>query len=271
MPQEDKYNYLLHYIEDLQSKGRYTFSLDQVREKFKDMNSEAIRSGLYRLSRKNKIASIHKGFYVIVPPEYVSRGLMPVVSFIDQLMSYLKKPYYVSLLSAAALHGAAHQQPQEYFVMVEAPVLRSKLTKGHKINFIGKKKILSDGIISKKTQTGYIKVSGPELTALDIVLFESRIGGLNRVATLLDELLDEVDPEKLKVLLKKDIPIAIVQRLGYLSDKVLGKKKIAASLRNWIKNKKLLRVPLEAGGKRSEFPVDADWKIIVNAEPESDL
>ena len=271
MREEKQYNYLLRYVETLISKGKYTFSLEQVKKDFKHLSNRAIQVGLSRLAIRNKIVSVHRGFYVIVPSEYASRGLLPVVSFIDSLMTYLKKPYYVSLLSAAAFHGAAHQQPQEYFVMTDLPILRTKLIKGHKINFTAKTKMSPDGIISKKTETGYIKVSGPELTALDIVLFEKRIGGLNRVATLLDELLDEVDPEKLKALLKKNIPTAFIQRLGYISDKILKKKKIASAIREWIKNKKLLRVPLEAGGKRSGFPVDADWKIIINAEPESDL
>jgi predicted transcriptional regulator of viral defense system len=271
LKKEKHYNYLLSYVESLQSRGRYTFSLEQVRTEFKHMGDWAIQIGLSRLSKKNKIVSVHRGFYVIVPPEYSTMGVQPAILFIDQLMTYLGKPYYVSVLSAAALQGAAHQQPQEFFVMTDLPVLRSKKIKRLKINFLSKLKISEDGIISKKTESGYVKVSGPELTALDIVMFENRIGGLNRVATLLDELLDEVDPEKLKALLKKDVPIAIVQRLGYISDKILGKKKIASMIHDRIKNKKLLRVPLSPREKRSGFPVDADWKIIINAEPESDL
>ncbi len=271
MKEEKHYNYLLRYVEGLHSRGRYTFSLEQVRKEFKHLGDWAVQIGLSRLSKRNKIVSVHRGFYVIIPTEYASRGILPVVSFIDSLMSYLKKPYYVGLLNAAALHGAAHQQPQEFFVITDLPALRAKLIKGHKINFIAKKKIAPDGIESKKTETGYMKVSGPELTALDIVLFENRIGGLNRVATILDELLDEVDPAKLKVLLKKNIPLAIVQRLGYISEKILKKKEVASAIHDWIKNKKLLRVPLQAGEKSSGFPIDTDWKIIINAELESDL
>lgn len=32
-------------------------------------------------------------------------------------MKFLGQPYYVGLLSAAALHGAAHHQPQEFQVV----------------------------------------------------------------------------------------------------------------------------------------------------------
>src|ERR1035437_9760159 len=116
-----------------------------------------------------------------------------------------------------------------------------------------------------------MKISSPELTAIDIVLYENRIGGLNRVVTLLDELLESVNPEKLKILLKENIPLAIIQRLGYLCEKVLKKKEIIPVLLEHIKNKKLIRVPLSVHGKRSGFPVDSEWKIIINSKPESDL
>ena len=33
-------------------------------------------------------------------------------------MAHLNQPYYVALLSAAAYHGAAHQKPQVFQVMI---------------------------------------------------------------------------------------------------------------------------------------------------------
>jgi predicted transcriptional regulator of viral defense system len=61
---------------------------------------------------------IREGFYVIVPLEYASSGILPPEWFIDELMKFLRQPYYVGLLSAAAIHGAAHQQPQEFHVVI---------------------------------------------------------------------------------------------------------------------------------------------------------
>ena len=271
MQRANEHNYLLKYIESLQSQGQYAFSLDQVRKEFKQLSEWAIQIGLNRLVNKNKVVSVHRGFYVIVPPEFAVRGILPASSFIDSLMSHLKKPYYVGLLSAAEIHGAAHQRPQEFFVVTNLPSIRHKLIKGLKINFVSKIKISKEGIERKKTDTGYMKVSSPELTAIDILLFENRVGGLNRVVTLLDELLENVNPEKLKTLLKKNIPLAIIQRLGYISGRILNREEIAAVLLNYLKNKELMRVPLRAIGKRSGFATDPDWKIVINAKPESDL
>ncbi len=182
---EKKYNYLLNFIYDLQAKGRYTFSLEEMKLKFQ-IEEEALKKSLNRLSKKGKIVSVRKGFYVIVPPEYASQALMPPPLFIDALMQYIQKPYYVGLLSAAALHGAAHQQPQEFQVVTAIPALRNINVKQNHLKFFTKRGFSESGITSLKTDTGYIKISGPELTMLDLIQFEQRIGGLNRVISVVD-------------------------------------------------------------------------------------
>jgi hypothetical protein len=50
------------------------------------------------------------GVAVVVPPEYREAGCPPASWFIHDLMRFLGQPYYVALLTAAAIHGAAHQQ-----------------------------------------------------------------------------------------------------------------------------------------------------------------
>ncbi|MET0637788.1 MAG: type IV toxin-antitoxin system AbiEi family antitoxin [Chitinophagaceae bacterium] len=65
-------------------------------------------------------------------------------------MNSLNKKYYVGLLSAAALYGAAHQQPMEFFVITEKPALRNIKSKKLKINFYVKKQWATEDIIQKK-------------------------------------------------------------------------------------------------------------------------
>ena len=48
-----------------------------------------------------------------------------------------------------------------------------------------------------KTQTGYINVSCPELTAVDLVENEKSVGGLNRVCTVLNELAETMNLDSL--------------------------------------------------------------------------
>jgi len=160
------------WTEELQSKGKLAFSLRQAHEAFPELSEDAIKLALNRLSKKDKIVSIHKGYYLIIPPQYSSKGILPLALYIDGLMRFLQRPYYVGLLSAAAYHGAAHQQPQEFFVVTSLPALRATERKGIKVNYISKNSINEALIESRKTESGYLKISSPALTATDLVQFE---------------------------------------------------------------------------------------------------
>src|SRR4030042_6092934 len=75
----------------------------------------------------------------------VRMGILPPVLFIDDLMKVLNKPYYVSLFSASALHGAAHQQPFEFYVTTVYPANRRINSNGVIINFYIKTRITETG------------------------------------------------------------------------------------------------------------------------------
>ena len=54
-------------------------------------------------------------------------------------MKYLNKTYYVGLYSAAMFHGAAHQQPQEFYIISEKPKPRKISNDIFLINFTEKR------------------------------------------------------------------------------------------------------------------------------------
>lgn len=85
-----------------------------------------------------------------MPPQYASKGILPAAMFIDGLMKSLDRKYYVALLNAAALHGASHQQPQEYFIVTSYPVLRTTNRKGLKINYISTRQLPHDTLTEKE-------------------------------------------------------------------------------------------------------------------------
>lgn len=264
-------NYLLTWIEKQQSWGRYTFSLDQVKQEFSEISEAGILLALSRLSKKARIISIYKGFYLIVPPEYSAKGILPPVQFIDDLMNFIGKPYYVGLLSAAALHGAAHQQPQEYFVVTSTKQISTQ-KKGIKINYFTKKKILDNILDKMKTQTGYVKVSTPELTAADLVYYHNRVGGINRVCTVINELSEAINPEKLTSDLIETLSVTTIQRLGFVFERIVKQPELAQKLYRLTLDQKIkfFMQPLKAGGKRTGFEKDEKWKIIINADIEID-
>lgn len=264
-------NYLLSWVEKQQSQGKYVFSLVKVRTDFPDLSESAVKRALDRLSNKGRVISIYKGFYLIVPPEYSSRGVLPPLLFIDNLMQFVGKPYYVGLLSAAALHGAAHQQPQEFFVITDNRQTNTQ-KKGLKINYITKKKISDSFLERRKTEFGYVNISNPELTAADLVYYDNRIGGLNRAATVLNELAEVMKADRITIEFTNILTVPTIQRLGYLLDIVLERKVLADRLYTVarVSEKKFYRQPLKAGEEKTGFQTNNRWKVIVNTDIEID-
>jgi predicted transcriptional regulator of viral defense system len=112
------------WVNHLLAKGKYAFALHQFRADFPGQSDTANKFALKRLVDKEQIISIHKGYYLIIPPQYRSKGILPPTLFLDAFMKELDRPYYLALLNAAAYHGASHQQPQEFFVVTGFPVMR---------------------------------------------------------------------------------------------------------------------------------------------------
>lgn len=261
------------WVEQLQQKGKHAFSLDLLEKELPNYTSIGVKRALSRLSAKGKVVSIHKGYYLIVPPQYASRGILPPAIFLDSYMKYLGRSYYVALLSAAAYHGAAHQQPQEFFVVVNLPPMRPMIKKGLKINYITKKEIPIDFMDIKKTESGYLTLSNPVLTAADLFLFEKRVGGINRIATILAELVEIIKPEDFKVELIKIISITAMQRLGFLLEHVIEEAALADALYESLRQsgEKFYRTPLKFKSPSKGFSSDNRWKVIPNIKIEMDI
>lgn len=271
MKKERLYNYLDEYLDKQIGLGKISFSINELKGKFSNYSLNALQMNMKRLNKKNKVRNVMKGFYVIIPPEYRSRKIIPLEMFIDALFAYLERPYYIGLLSAAALHGASHQQAMEYYVFIDKPPMRPIHVEGLKINYVVKKVMPNDGIIKRKTDAGYINVSCAELTAFDLIEYQHRIGGLNRATTILYELSEAISPTKLNELLNENIPKSVLQRIGFIFEMVLNKNDLAEVIKSYLCDKKIFRVPLKPGYKKKGFGINDEWKVIQNFEIESDF
>jgi predicted transcriptional regulator of viral defense system len=272
MVKEDYKPRLGIWTDQLLSKGKTAFTVEQAREAFKDLSGVAVKRSLDRLSVKGKIVSIHKGYYLIVPPQYAAKGILPPSLFIDGLMKHLERPYYVGLLNAAAFYGAAHQQPQEYAVFTGFPVLRPTQKKGIKINYVSISSIRPELLEQRKTETGYLTISSPALTAADLVQFEKRTGGLARSATVLSELAEAIRPGHFTEAFFRQASTATIQRLGYLLDKVLHQQELAAYILQQSQKLGLtfFSIPLKTSSPVKGFGTDDKWKVIINTKIEID-
>lgn len=114
---------------------------------------------------------------------------------------------------------------------------------------------------------GWLNISCPELTAVDLVAYQEHVGGLTRTATVLEELSLKLDAGFLKV-----ASAPVFQRLGYLLDCVLGEEAIADDLHALMKagGMKMKAVPLILGTSVDDAEVDKKWKVMVNQEIEID-
>lgn len=266
--EKNKYANWDKFLVELQEKGRYAFTFDDLRNYF-DLSEESLLQGLFRYKQKKQVAQIRKGFYAIITPEYSKQGMLPYHLFIDDLMKSLNKPYYVALLSASALYGAAHQQPMGYFVIAQTPAPRNILNKKLKITFISKVRWEKEAIIQKNTSSGYINVSSPELTALDLLLYANKFG-LNSVVTILQELVQSMKYSLLLKTARGFSETTAIQRLGYILDRVLKKDKLAEALFKVMNERTILPVLLSIQKVKSG-ELDEKWNVVINTQIESDL
>jgi predicted transcriptional regulator of viral defense system len=263
----EEFEHARDFITALQSKGRIHFTTADAQAAL-GSSLPATRKALRNLKSKGEIATPFQGFYVVVPPEYLSIGCLPADQFIPQLMEYLKEPYYACLLTAAAYHGAAHQAAQWFQVMVEHN--RPDIVCGKvQIKFVARRDLTGVPTQNRNTLRAVLHFSTPEATALDLVGYCGQAGGLSHVATLLDDLAETIKTSALSQVIAIS-PTAWVQRLGYLFE-LLEKEKLANFLARFVAKEARYFVPLSPHLSKSGASRNAKWKLLLNDEVEPDL
>jgi predicted transcriptional regulator of viral defense system len=254
------------YITELAAGGRYHFAAEEMRRALR-VSADAAKLSLYRLAKRGLVASPARGFYTIVPPEYKRLGSLPADQFLPALMEWRNARYYAGLLTAAQYHGAAHQRPQEFQVMVEKnqrPIECGSV----RVSFIARKKIRAVPIQSFNTPRGTVSVSTVEATTVDLAGYPRHAGGLDQVATILAELAEKIDP-KLLVTAAKTGPLPWAQRLGYLLE-LMDAKDRASLLKAYVQANARDWTPLVPGASGARARRSEDWLLLVNAEVESE-
>ena len=255
------------FVSALASKGRYHFSTNEAAHEI-GASRVAVQAAIRRLRQKGGIATPFKGFNVIVPPEYRSLGCLPPEQFIPQLMKHLGLEYYVGLLSAAELHGAAHQRPQTFQVVValNRPLLRCGEVR---VRFIARRNVGKMPAVRRNTPRGFVEVGSPETTAFDLVGHAHQCGGFGNVATILAELAEKLRPKELARIAPLS-PIPWAQRLGYLLE-AAGGASVTGPLAEHVSRAAREYVPLGRGRGERSRKRSTRWKLIVNEAVEPEL
>jgi predicted transcriptional regulator of viral defense system len=257
-------------LDDFQRRGLYSFERRELEAALPGASSVAIGKALRRLAHKGRVRRLRRGFHAIVPVEFTAQGLPPQDWYLDDLMRSLDLPYYVALLSAAALHGAAHQQVQQLQIVVPRQE-RPLETAGHSVRFFRKQDLASTPLEARKGHAGMLPVSTPEATALDLVRYSRHIGGLDAVLTVLGELAESMNPAGLAAAASAESEFAQIQRLGWLLDR-LGQSPLAGALHAALPSSKPLpRALLDPGAPRIGTTATNRWRILENTQLEADL
>lgn len=260
-------NRLSDLVDSYQAGGRYVLTRDEALGAL-GVSEEALKKAVRRLVSKHRLAVPRRGFFVIVPMEYRQAGAPPPSWFIHDLMKFHVQPYYVGLLSAAALHGAAHQQPQEFQIVTNGQ-LRDVMAGRARIRFFRKQRIDPIPVVDMKTETGTMRVSTPEATALDLLRYVEAAGHLGNIATVLAELAEKMNGERLAEIAGAEGNVSIAQRLGYLLE-LVGASAVAEQLAAWVDQRHPRFVPLRLDRSVISAARDVRWRVIINERVEAE-
>jgi predicted transcriptional regulator of viral defense system len=246
------------------SRGRYSATTQEI-SALVGVDPAHLASGMARLRRQRQVFSPARGLYCFVPPEYRSWGVLPGEWFIDDMMRHLGRDYYVALLSAAAIHGAAHHAPQVFQVITAGRVADRDIHRV-RLRFITDRGLSEAATEERAVPSGRIRLATREQTALDLVTHPHDSGGWDNVATVLAEL-DQLDGAQL-ARLAKHRPIAVARRLGWLVDRFadqVDSDPLAILARRPSAPPTLLEPSAERHG-----PLDDRWALVINKPVEAE-
>lgn len=267
-----------HYIDELRSRGRAWFSREEALEAL-GLSSAAFIGAARRLAKRQRLASPRRGFYLILRPEDRVSGAPDPARWIDPLMKYLNLDYRISLLRAAAFHGASHQAAMVFQVVIPKQ-LRAFDIGRHRLQFIYQapkaftRTNVPEWLSQMKSEAGFAQVAGVELTLLDCARYFHKATGINGVAQIAKDIGAKADSRKLaKAAMSYEN--SAVRRLGYLMDRA-GHARQAKALEPFARKAKSMK-PLDPSVKplteslAEVHEKDTKWMLVINEPVEIDF
>src|SRR5271155_5954594 len=266
-----------HYLDDHLAHGRSYFVGDEARSAL-GVSQRNFAAAVTRLINKGRLANPRHGFFLILRPEDRVSGAPDPVRWIDPLMKYLKLDYRISLLRAAAFHGSSHQAAMVFQVIVPKQ-LRSFDIGRHRLQFIYQgpdafaEVNVPQWLGQLKSEAGFAKIAGVELTLLDCARYFHKSAGINGVAQIVKDLGADADPHKL-VEAGAQYENSAVRRPGYLLE-LGGHERQASALKPFVKRAKSMK-PLDPSVRSLSESLgtlhekNSEWKLLINTPVEID-
>lgn len=257
----------VEYVRNSLASGRYTFTRSDAAISL-NRQGDTLNKILLRLKRAGWILPIGSDFFSIVDPQNRRFGHIPPEWFVEPWAQFKGVEYYVGGLSAAELHGAAHQRPQAFHVVVNRSMRPFHLP-SLRVRFLYRRAIVSSMWEQKKVPTGFFRLSTPEMTAYDLLSLRNACPSLDHVATIYVELGEAMCTRRVTALCEKGFETPVLQRLGWMLDHTGWPKltdglvrRLAQRRRDWIP----LYTRLPARGARNE-----KWRVIENTDIQPDI
>ena len=267
------------YLDSQLSRGRNYFAKAEALKTL-GQSSAAFTAAGARLVKKRRLAAAKRGFFLILRPEDRAAGAPDPARWIDPLMRHLGVDYRISLLRAAAFHGASHQAAQVFQVIVPKQIRlitigRQRIQFVYQTAHVFAKTNQAPWLGQLKTDAGFARVAGIELLLLDAVRYFHQAAGINGAAQIVHDLGASADPRRL-ARAAAAYENSTARRLGYLLEH-FGHARQASALRPFAKVAKSLK-PLDPSGKQlaalgrgtgkaREAPT---WKLSLNVPLEID-
>jgi predicted transcriptional regulator of viral defense system len=257
----------IEYVRGLLRKGRSSFTRPDAAVEM-DRQGASLSNILTRLEKTGWIMPVSRGFYAVIDSGSQAFGFAPPQVFLDDWARHRGFLYYVAGVSAAEIHGAAHQRSQVYQVVTDH-VVRPFQYGDLRVSFFRKKPIMEKMWEQKTVPSGYLRVSTAAVTAYDLLYLPRACRSLSRVATILVELGEALTASSLAALNEMNCETPPLQRLGWLLDHT-GWKKITSTLHDVVGTRRPNWQPLEpqlcSSGNRN-----ARWHIIENTDIQPDI
>jgi predicted transcriptional regulator of viral defense system len=259
------------YLDDLLRHGRACFSRNDVSAAL-GLKPQALAAALTRAISKHRLANPRHGFYLILRPEDQIAGAPDPVKWIDPLMKHQGIDYRISLLRAAAFHGSSHQASMVFQVVVPRQLRDFDLGR-HRLQFLyqGAEAFIQlnkpELVGQMKSDAGFAKVAGVELTLLDCVRYFHKAAGINGVAQIAKDIGANANPRTLAKA-AAEYENSAVRRLGYLLERA-GHGRQARALEPFVKQAKTT-LPLDPAVKpivaalAQAHERNLKWKLTIN-------
>jgi predicted transcriptional regulator of viral defense system len=262
---------LASYLDDLLARGRGYFSRDEALAAL-GLKIPALAAAITRSIKRRRLANPRHGFYLILRPEDQIAGAPDPVKWIDPLMKHQGIDYRISLLRAAAFHGSSHQAAMVFQIVVPRQLREFDLGR-HRLQFFYQTpkafaQVNKPELVGKmKSDAGFAKVAGVELTLLDCVRYFHKATGINGVAQIAKDIGAKANPRTLAKA-AATYENSAVRRLGYLLERV-GHVRQAHALEPFVKQAKTA-LPLDPAVKPLVEVLalvrerNAKWKLLIN-------